>query len=145
MANKDGGNERPLYMISIAAKLAGTHPQTLRIYERLGLIHPKRTMGKTRLYSDSDIELVGIIQTLTQENGVNLAGVKMILRLEEEVIIARSVINNAKKRIEELEQETEEEIKRVRKAFKKEIMILPSKEIVKKNFHNSEVEINENR
>src|SRR5262245_64911482 len=74
-------NERALYIISVAAELAGVHPQTLRIYERKGLIEPQRTEGRSRRYSDRDIELLQHIQELTNE-GVGLAGVKRILELE---------------------------------------------------------------
>src|SRR2546430_13287560 len=74
-------NERALYIISVAAELAGVHPQTLRIYERKGLIEPKRTEGRSRRYSDRDIELLQHIQELTNEV-VGLAGVKRILELE---------------------------------------------------------------
>ena len=77
-------NERALYIISVAAELAGVHPQTLRIYERKGLIEPKRTEGRSRRYSDRDIELLQHIQELTNE-GVGLAGVRRILELEDRV------------------------------------------------------------
>ena len=75
---------RPVYMIGIAAELAGVHPQTLRIYERKQLVEPQRTGGNTRLYSEADIERLRLIQQLTQEEGVNLAGVVRILELEDE-------------------------------------------------------------
>jgi MerR family transcriptional regulator, heat shock protein HspR len=78
-----GKGEQPLYMISVAAELAGMHPQTLRIYERKALVHPQRSAGNTRLYSDADIERLRLIQALTQE-GINLAGVVKILQLEQE-------------------------------------------------------------
>lgn len=78
-----GDSERPLYMISVAADLAGMHPQTLRIYERKLLIKPKRSQGNTRLYSDADIERLRLIQQLTAE-GINLAGVVRIMELENE-------------------------------------------------------------
>jgi MerR family transcriptional regulator, heat shock protein HspR len=78
------GRETPLYMISVAAELAGVHPQTLRIYERKRLLAPKRSAGNTRLYSDSDIERLRLIQRLTSE-GINLAGVQMIIALRAEV------------------------------------------------------------
>src|SRR5436853_6944072 len=74
-------NERALYIISVAAELAGVHPQTLRIYERKGLIEPKRTEGRSRRYSDRDIELLQHIQELTHQR-VGLAGVKRLLDLE---------------------------------------------------------------
>lgn len=75
---------RPLFMIGIAAELAGVHPQTLRIYERKRLVEPKRTGGNTRLYSENDIERLRLIQSLTQDEGINLAGVVRILELEDE-------------------------------------------------------------
>ncbi len=85
--------ERPLYLISTVAKMLDIHPQTLRLYEREGLIKPARTEGNTRLYSQEDIERLRTILTLTRELGVNLAGVEIILRLREQ--------------IEELQQEVE--------------------------------------
>src|SRR6266516_1546613 len=77
--------DRALYIISVAAELAGVHPQTLRIYERKGLLQPARTPGNTRRYSDRDIDRLRTIQRLTQEHGVNLAGVKMIVEMENEI------------------------------------------------------------
>ena len=76
--------DRALYIISVAAELAGVHPQTLRIYERKGLIEPSRTEGRSRRYSDRDIALLQRIQELTNE-GVSLAGVRKILELEAEL------------------------------------------------------------
>src|SRR5260370_7248612 len=78
-------NDRPMYMISVAAELAGVHPQTLRQYEDKGLVRPKRTPGGTRLYSEADVERLRIIQRLTTEVGLNLAGVELVLRLEGEL------------------------------------------------------------
>lgn len=75
----------PLYMIGVAAQLCGVHPQTLRQYERLGLVIPSRVGSKNRLYSELDIQQVRRIQRLTQEMGVNLAGVELILRLLEDM------------------------------------------------------------
>jgi MerR family transcriptional regulator/heat shock protein HspR len=77
--------DRPLYMISVAAELAGVHPQTLRIYERKELICPQRSGGNTRLYSEADIERLRLIQQLTQEEGINLAGVTRIIELQREL------------------------------------------------------------
>jgi MerR family transcriptional regulator, heat shock protein HspR len=74
---------RPLYVISVAAELVDMHPQTLRLYERKGLIEPSRSAGKTRLYSQRDIEHLKEIRRLTQELGVNLAGVEEIIRLRK--------------------------------------------------------------
>lgn len=80
----------PVYMIGVAAQLCGVHPQTLRQYERLGLVVPSRVGAKNRLYSESDIRRVRRIQRLTQQMGVNLAGVELILRLLEDMEAMRS-------------------------------------------------------
>lgn len=80
----DAPKDRPLYIISVAAELVNMHPQTLRLYERRGLVNPKR-QGKNRLYSQADIERLMYIQKLTQELGINLAGVERIIRLQNEL------------------------------------------------------------
>ena len=81
MVGGNGDKNRPLYMISVAAELAGVHPQTLRAYEQKGLVTPQRTSGNTRMYSQSDIDRLELIQELTAE-GINLAGVTRILDLQ---------------------------------------------------------------
>ena len=86
---------RALYVISVAAELAGVHPQTLRIYERKGLVDPARTGGGSRRYSDADISQLRRIQELTNE-GLNLAGVKRVLELEAELERARRALDDAK-------------------------------------------------
>jgi MerR family transcriptional regulator, heat shock protein HspR len=91
-------DDRAVYIISVAAELAGMHPQTLRIYERKGLVQPQRTAGNTRRYSERDIELLRQIQTLSQEEGINLAGVKMIIEM-------RRQLDAARRRSEELEHQ----------------------------------------
>src|SRR5215216_8039848 len=78
-------DDRPRYMISVAAELVGMHPQTLRIYESKGLVLPKRTPGNTRLYSEADLDRLRLIQRLTTELGLNLAGVERVLFLEDEL------------------------------------------------------------
>jgi MerR family transcriptional regulator/heat shock protein HspR len=90
-------DERAVYVISVAAELAGMHPQTLRIYERKGLVHPQRTSGNTRRYSDRDIALLQQIHEMTQERGINLAGVKRIIELQAQLTAMR-------RRTEELEE-----------------------------------------
>jgi len=92
------GDDRAVYIISVAAELAGVHPQTLRIYERKGLLRPKRTQGNTRRYSDADVELLRAIQSLTQDEGVNLAGVKRIMEL-------RAQMEEMRRRVEELQEQ----------------------------------------
>ncbi len=82
-------DDEPMYVISVAARLVNMHPQTLRYYERHGLIHPTRSRGRIRLYSQRDIERLLKIATLTDDLGVNLAGVEVILRLTESLAQAR--------------------------------------------------------
>jgi MerR family transcriptional regulator/heat shock protein HspR len=77
--------ERAVYIISVAAELAGVHPQTLRMYERKGLLQPKRTSGNTRRYSEHDIERIRAIQELTQLGGISLAGVKLFIEMREQL------------------------------------------------------------
>ena len=86
-----------VYVISVAAELAGVHPQTLRIYERKGLVDPARTGGGSRRYSDADIQMLRRIQELTNE-GLNLAGVKRVLDLETEVAALREEVAHLRQR-----------------------------------------------
>ncbi len=114
---------RPLYMIGIAAQLAGMHPQTLRIYESKKLINPERTAKNTRLYSDEDIKRLKYIQRLTQEMGVNLAGVKMIIDLEDEITHVQEELDMAEKEMEYFRKKMEEKIRQIHQSYKKEIML----------------------
>jgi MerR family transcriptional regulator/heat shock protein HspR len=91
-------DERAVYIISVAAELAGVHPQTLRMYERKGLLRPKRTSGNTRRYSEHDIDRIRAIQELTQLGGISLAGVKLFIEMREE-------LEELQRRTEELERE----------------------------------------
>ena len=109
-------DDRPRYMISIAAELVGMHPQTLRIYESKGLVSPKRTRGNTRLYSDADLERLQLIQRLTTELGLNLAGVEVVLRLEDE-------LRRAHDRLERLERQMREEIDNVHKQYRRDLVL----------------------
>jgi MerR family transcriptional regulator/heat shock protein HspR len=109
-------DDRPRYMISIAAELVGMHPQTLRIYENKGLVSPKRTRGNTRLYSESDLERLRLIQRLTTELGLNLAGVEVVLRLEDE-------LRRAHERLERLDRQRREEIQNVHKQYRRDLVL----------------------
>ena len=91
--------DRPRYMISVAADLVGMHPQTLRIYESKGLIRPKRTAGNTRLYSEADLERLRAIQQLTNELGLNLAGVEHVLRLRDELVRTRRLLDRMERQM----------------------------------------------
>ena len=99
--------DRAVYIISVAAELAGVHPQTLRIYERKGLVAPKRTSGNTRRYSDRDIALLRQIQDLTQEGGINLAGVKVIIELQAKLEALRAETDELQERLRERQQEAD--------------------------------------
>ena len=109
-------HERPRYMISIAAELVGMHPQTLRVYEQKGLVRPKRTPGGTRLYSESDVERLRIIQRLTTELGLNLAGVELVLRLEDE-------LRKAHAQIERLQRQLRDEVQKVHKEYRRDLVL----------------------
>jgi len=100
-ASVNGPDRRAVYIISVAAELAGVHPQTLRIYERKGLVRPHRTSGNTRRYSEADIDRLRRVQRLTQE-GVNLAGAKRIMALEEELLRMRERLALLEARLEDL-------------------------------------------
>lgn len=92
----DLSDDTPVYVISVAAQLSGLHPQTLRQYDRLGLVSPGRTAGRGRLYSARDILMLREVQRLSQEDGINLAGIKRILELETENMRLREEISRLK-------------------------------------------------
>jgi MerR family transcriptional regulator/heat shock protein HspR len=102
---------RAVYVISVAAELAGLHPQTLRIYERKGLVDPARTDGGSRRYSDEDIERLRRIQALTTE-GLNLAGVQRVLALEEQLNAMRQALADARSRAQEAVEQTHRQYRR---------------------------------
>jgi MerR family transcriptional regulator/heat shock protein HspR len=106
----------PRYMISVAADLVGMHPQTLRIYESKGLVEPRRTAGNTRLYSEADLERLRLIQRLTTELGLNLAGVERVLALEDELQRMRA-------RLERLQREMQEAVESVHRQYRRELVL----------------------
>ena len=109
-------DDRPRYMISVAAELVGMHPQTLRMYEQKGLVQPQRTAGNTRLYSEADLERLRLIQRLTTELGLNLDGVEAVLGLEEQLQRMRS-------RMERLEREMREAVEQVHKQYRRDLVL----------------------
>jgi MerR family transcriptional regulator, heat shock protein HspR len=109
-------SDRPIYMISVAAELVGMHPQTLRLYENKGLVRPQRTPGGTRLYSEADVERLRIIQRLTTELGLNLAGVELVLRLEDE-------LRKAHAHVERLQKQLHDEVQRVHKEYRRDLVL----------------------
>jgi len=108
-------DDRPRYMISIAAELVGMHPQTLRIYEQKGLVRPNRTAGNTRLYSDRDVARLQLIQRLTTETGLNLAGVERVLHLEDE-------LERMRRRLDRMEREMREAIDQVHRHYRRDLV-----------------------
>jgi MerR family transcriptional regulator/heat shock protein HspR len=112
---------RALYVISVAAELAGVHPQTLRIYERKGLVAPARTSGRSRRYSDRDIALLRRIQELTND-GVSLAGVQRILALEEELHDAHARIRQLESHLEALQREMEERVRDAHRQYRRDLV-----------------------
>jgi MerR family transcriptional regulator/heat shock protein HspR len=108
-------SERPRYMISVAADLVGMHPQTLRMYEQKGLVRPGRTPGNTRLYSEANLERLRLIQRLTTEFGLNLAGVELVLRMQDDV-------RRLRLRMDAMEQRMRDEIRDVERRYKREIV-----------------------
>lgn len=99
-ATQRSAADRAVYVISVAAELAGVHPQTLRIYEQKGLVRPYRTSGNSRRYSEADIARLRRVQLLTQD-GVNLAGVKRIMAMEEDLQRMRARIAQLEARLQE--------------------------------------------
>ena len=130
--DRSGDPTRGVYMISVAAELAGMHPQTLRIYEARGLITPKRSPKNTRLYSEEDVERLRRIQELTSELGMNLAGVEKVFELEQELERMRRKMRNLERAAARAHKELREELERVRRSMKRELVVYepPSKALV---------------
>lgn len=125
MARKDPRTpreERGVYIISVAAELAGVHPQTLRIYERKKLIDPERTSGNTRRYSEEDVETLRKIQHLTQDEGVNLAGVRMIMELQDRLDALDTELTRARQRLIDAER-------RLRELSRQRGMLVPLRDV----------------
>jgi MerR family transcriptional regulator/heat shock protein HspR len=106
----------PRFMISVAAEIVGMHPQTLRVYEAKGLVRPQRTRGNTRLYSEADLERLRLINRLTTELGLNLAGVETVLRLEDEM-------QRLQARMERLEREFRDEVQQVHQQYRRDLVL----------------------
>jgi MerR family transcriptional regulator, heat shock protein HspR len=114
---------RDVYIISVAAELAGVHPQTLRAYERKGLIKPARTSGGTRRYSERDVQRVRLIQELTQGEGVNLAGVERILALQDRLEAAERRVEQAQEDLEAVRDEARQELRKAMQRAGTEIVL----------------------
>ena len=124
--------ERPVYMISVAARLAGVHPQTLRMYERKELLTPRRTAKSTRLYSLRDIERLRCIQILTQEEGLNLAGARVVMQMRAELKEARQEMEKARGKLFEAEARLAADIDKLSSGPGYELVLLPRRDMVKR-------------
>ncbi len=123
--------KRPLYMIGIASELIGVHPQTLRMYEQKGLLRPRKSIKNTRLYSQEDIELGRHIQRLTQEMGMNLAGVKTVLDLEGRVVRLAAENRLLREELRRRELEHDRAVAEVHQSYKREIVLVPRGELAR--------------
>lgn len=128
MKNKQ--NTTALFMISVAAELAGMHPQTLRIYEQKGLISPARTPKNTRLYSEDDIRRLRYIQRLTTELGMNLAGVEKVIELEQHIEDLHSRIDELRSEVVTTTERLKQEVQAVHKSYRRELVPLSKTEII---------------
>ena len=123
-------SDRPLFMISVAAELAGMHPQTLRLYERRGLVHPQRTAKNTRRYSERDVERLQRIQELT-ELGLNLAGVERVLAMEQQLETMRREMTLLQSRLSEAAAAMRREVERVERSHRLELVPVPRSQVVR--------------
>ncbi|MDX6697826.1 MAG: MerR family transcriptional regulator, heat shock protein HspR [Solirubrobacteraceae bacterium] len=124
-------SDRGVFMISVAAELADMHPQTLRMYEQRGLIHPKRSPKGTRLYSQEDVDRLRRIQEMTAQLGMNLAGVERVFELEAQLERMARRIETMEAEAERLRREMGEEIERIRRSFRAEIVPYRGGELVR--------------
>jgi len=122
-------SDRPLFMISVAAELAGMHPQTLRLYERRGLVRPQRTAGKTRRYSERDVERLQRIQELT-ELGLNLAGVERVLAMEEQLDAMRGQMEALQERLDAAAEVMRREVERIERSHRMDLVPVNRAQVV---------------
>ena len=115
---------RPVFMISVAAELAEMHPQTLRMYERRGLIRPRRSSKSTRLYSLADVERLRRIQQLVAECGLNLAGVERVLEMEEQLETLQRRLDQLQADMDRLAAQARDELEAVHRSYRKELVPL---------------------
>jgi len=123
--------KRPVFMIGIASELIGVHPQTLRMYEQKGLLRPRKSIKNTRLYSQEDVDLGRYIQLLTQELGMNLAGVSKVLDLERQVAELERENRALREELERKELEHRRLIAEVHRSYKRELVLMPRSELAR--------------
>jgi len=118
-------------MIGIASELIGVHPQTLRMYEHRGLLRPRKSIKNTRLYSQEDVELGRYIQKLTQEMGMNLAGVKKVLDLERRIARLGAENRDLRQELERREREHSRVVAEVHRSYRRELVVMPRGELAR--------------
>ena len=123
--------KRPVFMIGIASELIGVHPQTLRMYEQKGLLRPRKSIKNTRLYSEEDVELGRYIQKLTQEMGMNLAGVKKVLDLERRIATLAVEHRQLREELERREREHSRVVAEVHRSYRRELVLMPRGELTR--------------
>ena len=123
--------KRPVYMIGIASELIGVHPQTLRMYEQKGLLRPRKSIKNTRLYSQEDVDLGRYIQTLTQELGMNLAGVRKVIDLERQVARLEAEVRALREELDRKDLEHSRLIAKVHQSYKRELVLMPRGELAR--------------
>ena len=121
--------KRPVYMIGIASELIGVHPQTLRMYEQKGLLRPRKSIKNTRLYSQEDVELGRYIKKLTQELGMNLAGVRKVIDLERQVARLEVEVRALREELDRKDLEHSRLIAKVHQSYKRELVLMPRGEL----------------
>ena len=123
--------KRPVYMIGVASELIGVHPQTLRMYEQKGLLRPRKSIKNTRLYSQEDVDLGRYIQKLTQEMGMNLAGVRKVLDLERHVARLEAENRLLREELRRKEQEYSRSVAEVHQSYRRELVLMPRGELAR--------------
>jgi MerR family transcriptional regulator/heat shock protein HspR len=123
-------DDAPVFVISVAATLAGMHPQTLRAYDRIGLVSPGRTSGRGRRYSARDIALLREVQRLSQDEGINLAGVKQILELVNQVQALQARVVELHAEIEAMHHEVARRERQVHKSYRRDLVPIDQGSVV---------------
>ena len=123
--------KRPVYMIGIASELIGVHPQTLRMYEQKGLLRPRKSIKNTRLYSQEDVDLGRYIKKLTQELGMNLAGVRKVIDLERQVARLEAEVRALREELDRKDLEHSRLIAKVHQSYKRELVLMPRGELAR--------------
>ena len=126
--------KRPVYMIGVAAELIGVHPQTLRMYEQKGVLCPRKSIKNTRLYSQEDVELGRYIQKLTQEMGMNLAGVREVLDMDRRIRRLEDENARLREELERREAKHRQLVEEVHRSYRREIVLMPRGELSRRGF-----------